>query len=62
MAYLQSITMLVICAGSATHHALPPRRAWSIEELPARSDYDLRCEKTAPAAPSMHAIRRPNTM
>jgi hypothetical protein len=24
MAYLQSITMLVICAGSATHHALPP--------------------------------------
>ena len=28
----------------------------------ARSDYDLRCEKTAPAAPSMHAIRRPNTM
>jgi hypothetical protein len=30
--------------------------------LSARSDYDLRCEKTAPAAPSMHAIRRPNTM
>jgi hypothetical protein len=49
-------------AQSLRERTRPGFTTYARSPLPARSDYDLRCEKTAPAAPSMHAIRRPSTI